>query len=124
MEESHIEKSLEESQGPSASAARFEAFPPEVRNEMYRYLLSTKACKVIRSRHYSTVYSYQFHTDILRTSNIISQEAHGVLYKDNLLILLEFGNVSFGYNNVALNSGVDFNYTPRGVQLPAFPIRI
>jgi hypothetical protein len=178
MEESHIEKSLEESQGPSASAdherflqeatstdkrtlttnlstqvsltcpyaslrsqtsprqtprtmpapekevPRFEAFPPEVRNEIYRYLLSTQACKVIRSRHYSSGCSYHFHTAILRTSSIISQEAHGVLYKDNLLILLQFGKVNVGYHPRAFHSGVAFRYTSKVAQLPVSPIRI
>ncbi|KAI9874823.1 MAG: hypothetical protein M1830_009244 [Pleopsidium flavum] len=53
---------------PSTSRHSFTSFPPEIRNEVYRYLLSL-----------------ELHTSIIYTNRLISQEATAILYSENTI---------------------------------------
>ncbi|KAI9875136.1 MAG: hypothetical protein M1830_008830 [Pleopsidium flavum] len=53
---------------PSTSRHSFTSFPPEIRNEVYRYLLSLEP-----------------HTSIIYTNRLIAQEATAILYSENTI---------------------------------------
>ncbi|KAF3930120.1 hypothetical protein ABW19_dt0206962 [Dactylella cylindrospora] len=55
--------------------------PPEIRNQIYRYLLDLKHCD--RSIDSRGVEIHHFSPNILRTCKAIYIEAHGILYADN-----------------------------------------
>ncbi|KAK6542557.1 hypothetical protein TWF694_006505 [Orbilia ellipsospora] len=63
---------------PGTSPLTFETLPPEIRNQIYGYLLHIKHCD--KSYNFAAILKYHLHPNILRTSKKIYREAHGILY--------------------------------------------
>lgn len=115
---------------PEKEAPRFKSFPHEVRDKIYRYLLSAASHKCERTRELVTHWgpisqsTYVFDTAILRTNRNVSQEAYNVLYNDNPLVLLDFGTDNNSYLKTFILGNVAFIHVMEGSQLPPCPIRI
>ena len=92
---------------PEKEAPRFESFPPEIRNKIYRYLFPpAEECKVLRRFKSSPPWTYVFHVAILRTNRLISQEASSMLYGDNILVFI----------NWSIQNKIDFLVVNRSLQ--------
>ncbi|EPS42652.1 hypothetical protein H072_3391 [Dactylellina haptotyla CBS 200.50] len=63
---------------PEPSRLTFEGLPPEIRNQIYSYLLDIKNCD--KSVDDNAVQKSHLYPNILRTNKKIYRDAHGVLY--------------------------------------------
>lgn len=74
----------------SDESGPFLRVPREVRDQIYRYLLSTKHtkhnCREPEMDTLRCVYTYQFHTSILFTNRQVYNEASNIFYMENLFI--------------------------------------
>ncbi|CAD6563812.1 MAG: hypothetical protein ASARMPREDX12_000072 [Alectoria sarmentosa] len=112
---------------PKKKTPRFESFPPEIRNMVYRNLFPpAESCKVSRRRQFDSYRdpqhrpTYVFHTAILRSNRLIGQEAKSMLYGSNLLVLINWQLRDLGLlmlKNVLQN--VAFNHIPNNAPLPS-----
>lgn len=118
---------------PKKQALRFESFPPEVRNMIYKHLFPpAESCIAVKIRrflphwHPHFQYTYIFHTAILRSNRLIGQEATSVLYGSNILVLITFDipNCSAGNLILKIMSHVAFNQIPEGAPLPPGVVQI
>lgn len=112
---------------------RFESFPPEVRNKIYRYLLSAETCVVYRKCDYtpydeydvpSEHKTYAFDTAILLSNQLIGKEAQRVLYNDNLLVLFDINPIDYYCLRHDILWDPAFNHARAGTSIPPCPISI
>ncbi|CAF9904576.1 hypothetical protein IMSHALPRED_000111 [Imshaugia aleurites] len=113
---------------PAKDAPRFESFPPEIRNMIYKHLFPP-ACKELRLDQYlpywvpQDQYVYVFHTAILRSNHLIGQEAKSVLYGSVVLINWD-AHVLGQLRNTVSRQNVAFNHIARGTPLPPLFVQI
>ena len=110
---------------------RFESFPPEIRNMIYKELLSAESCKELRLLPFVPrwdpyhQYVYKFHTAILRTNRLIYQEAKFVLYGSNVLLLINTDICDRSYLMLSgIPQSVAFNQISNCTPLPPYLVRI
>ncbi len=111
---------------------RFESFPPEIRNMIYKNLLSAKLCKKLVLRqfapHYLYLqhqYTYIFHTAILRSNRLIGHEAKSMLYGGNILVLINWNVPSTGHVKLTkMPRNIAFNQVPKGAPPPPCMVSI
>lgn len=117
---------------PKKKTPRFESFPPEIRNMVYKNLFPpAESCKVSRRRQFGSYRdpqhrpTYVFHTAILRSNRLIGQEAKSMLYGSNLLVLINWQLRDLGLlmlKNVLQN--VALNHIPNSATLPPCVVQI
>ena len=137
--QSHLLGLLSEEETPSATnmatskkeTPRFESFPPEIRNMIYKNLLSAQFCKRFVLRQFAPhvypqhQYTYIFHTAILRTNRLIGNEAKSMLYGGNILVLINWNVPSTGHVKLTkMPRNIAFNQIPNGAALPPCMVSI
>lgn len=137
--QSHPLGLLSEEENPSATkmatskkeTPRFESFPPEIRNMIYKNLLSAKLCKKLILRQFAPhvypqhQYTYIFHTAILRSNRLISHEAKSILYGGNILVLINWNVPSTGHVKLTkMPRNIAFNQIPKGAPPPSCVVSI
>ena len=108
--------------GGMAATPRFESLPPEIRNMVYSYLLPPVYLKKIRKTPNSTLNPLYWASDsqtadtaILRTNRNVNREASAVVYRDILLVSIEWrsnSRVCLDFNDISHR--IRFNLVPRG----------
>lgn len=112
-----------------AAPPRFESLPPEIRNIIYTHLLDPIR-RTLRVRHWkldfrSTDASCKTSIDILRTNRNINREASAVLYRDVVLVSIDWHAAERAY--LGLYKGpqdVPFNFVHPDAPLPPCVVRI
>lgn len=105
-----------------AATPRFESLPPEIRNMVYSYLLPPVYLKKIRKTPNSTLNPLYWASDsqiadtaILRTNRNVNRKASAVVYRDILLVSIEWrsnSRVCLDFNDISHR--IRFNLVPRG----------
>lgn len=113
-----------------AAPPRFESLPPEIRNIIYTYLLDPIR-RSLRVSHWklefrSTDASHKTSIDILRTNRNINHEASAVLYRDIILVSIDWDSDERAYLGLYRKpEDVAFNIVHRpGAPLPPCVVRI
>ena len=112
-------------------APRFESLPPEIRNMIYGHLLpAARLHKKRRQAYWSGQSQLKYalrtaNTAILRTNHNINREASAVVYRDILLVLINWNTNSNAYFTFIKTQGkIVFNYVLPGAPLPPCVIRV
>ena len=115
----------------SEKATCFGNLPPEVRNTIYRHLFSLQDARVERCYRFGEDHdaeqyeAYVFPVAILRTSRLVHQEAHAVLYSGNLLVLLVLDTNFFSAGKLfTLAKDTPFNIFDRKALMPPAAVEI
>ncbi|KAM0804721.1 hypothetical protein BDR22DRAFT_545815 [Usnea florida] len=120
---------------PKRETLRFESFPLEIRNVVYRHLFPP-LCKGSRPRmnwpfawyqplKYEGHDAYSYDTAILRSNHLIGQEAKSVLYGNNMFVLFSLTNLHCAHRMILrMLKDIAWNPIRKGAPVPSCVVQI